>query len=111
MSDRAASDKYPTGSTAKPYTDFDGNIVTLFRLVKLEPAWARSRIIVGEEALLRVTELEDALQEALYLLDDLAKLEVGDGGDMYTCTMSADDYLKGVNSLHEKVIGLMGESE
>ena len=59
MSSREASDKYPTGSTAKPYTDFDGNIVTLMQLVRLEPVWARSRIIVGEEALLRITELEN----------------------------------------------------
>ena len=69
MSDRAASDKYPTGSPGKPYKDFNGNIITLHRLVKLEPAWARSRIIVGEEALLRVTELEDALKQVKKAFD------------------------------------------
>ena len=62
----------------------------------------------------RITALEDALREAFHLLDDLAKLEVGDGSDMYTCdmytcTMSADEYLERANGLHEKATALLGD--
>ena len=56
-----------------------------------------------------IQALKDALREAFHLLDDLAKLEVGDGSDMYTCTMSADEYLERANGLHEKAAALLGD--
>ena len=61
-----------------------------------------------------IQALKDALREAFHLLDDLAKLEVGDGSDMYTCdmytcTMSADEYLERANGLHEKATALLGD--
>ena len=60
-----------------------------------------------------IQKLKDALREAFHLLDDLAKLEVGhsDGSDMYTCTMSADEYLERVNGLHEKATALLGDEK
>ena len=62
---------------------------------------------------IKCEHLKSALREAFHLLDDLAKLEVGhsDGSDMYTCTMSADEYLERVNGLHEKATALLGESK
>ena len=38
-------------------------------------------------------------------------MSIGDGSDMYTCTMSADEYLERVNGLHEKATALLGESK
>ena len=40
---------------------------------------------------------EDLLDKAKFLLCDMAKLEVGDGTDMYTCTIDADEWLARVN--------------
>jgi hypothetical protein len=61
VSDRAASDKYPIHSTAKPYYDQNENVVTLRRLIGLEPEWAHSRIK-------RCEELEAKLEKAKALL-------------------------------------------
>lgn len=52
---------YPIGSTARVYCDMDGNDITLHQLIRQEPDWARSRIIVGEEALAEVERLTAAL--------------------------------------------------
>ena len=41
--------EYPPGSTAKIYRDLDGNEVTLPALIRSEPDWARSRIVVCEK--------------------------------------------------------------
>ena len=77
-----------------------------------EAATSYTRTDLVDEKDKRITALEDALREAFHLLDDLAKLEVGhsDGSDMYTCTMSADEYLERVNGLHEKATALLGDS-
>lgn len=40
----------PINSTARKYKDQEGNDVTLRQLIKLEPEWAHSRILAGEEA-------------------------------------------------------------
>lgn len=61
--DRLVSDKYPIGSSATPYHDEDGNQVTLIQLVRKEPEWARSRIKVGEQALVTIVELEATIKE------------------------------------------------
>ena len=36
--------EYPIGSTARIYHDWEGNEVTLLRLIKSDPQWAISRI-------------------------------------------------------------------
>jgi len=59
---------YPAGSTAKKYQDQDGNDVTLYQLIRREPNWAKSRIVVGEEALQRVNDLEAMLRDRLDLI-------------------------------------------
>ena len=74
-----------------------------------EAATSYTRTDLVDEKDKRITALEDALREAFHLLDDLAKLEVGDGSDMYTCTMSADEYLERANGLHEKATALLGD--
>ena len=79
-----------------------------------EAATSYTRADLVDEKDKRITALEDALREAFHLLDDLAKLEVGDGSDMYTCdmytcTMSADEYLERANGLHEKATALLGD--
>jgi len=56
--------EYPNNSTAKVYSDSDGNEVTLRQLVRTEPDWAISRIKVSEGYQSRITELENALLEA-----------------------------------------------
>lgn len=57
------TDKYPINSTAKQYTDSDGNLRTLWQMVRDEPEWAESRIRAGEEAIARIDELEAQLKQ------------------------------------------------
>jgi hypothetical protein len=51
--------KYPTNSTAKIYYDCEGNEISLYRLIKEEPEWAKSRI----------QALEGLLAEALPIIE------------------------------------------
>lgn len=46
--------EYPVNSTARVYSDSDGNECTLRQLIKREPEWAYSRI-VALEGLLKET--------------------------------------------------------
>lgn len=69
--------EYPVNSTAKIYSDADGNDVTLRQLIKLEHEWAHSRIKICEQLeqqLTTITEERDRLREAL---EKLACLVMG----------------------------------
>ena len=71
-----------------PYYDINGEKITLYKLVVLEPEWAVSRIMVGEELADMYTKLENQLKEKEAEIAELKNLiawykmfsEVSDGG-------------------------------
>jgi hypothetical protein len=46
-------------NTAKIYTDTEGNECTIHQMVKREPGWAANRIQAGEDAIDKVSQLQD----------------------------------------------------
>jgi len=55
----------------KNYHDMDGNKISLYHLVRQEPNWAMARIQEGEKASKRIAELEQALGDAMYVMEDV----------------------------------------
>lgn len=49
-------------NTAKIYQDSEGNDCSIWQVVRREPDWAANRIQVGEKAIERVAELEQAIE-------------------------------------------------
>ncbi len=67
---------YPVNSTARVFTDSDGNECTLYQLVSREPLWAKNRIIdleISEKRLQR--KIEQLQSDRAVLLEALERIE------------------------------------
>lgn len=56
----------------RKYFDADGNPITLYKLVRIDPDWAASRIRCGEQAMAQRDQLLDALKALTERSSDLA---------------------------------------
>ncbi len=102
--------EYPIGSTAKVYHDSGGTARTLYQMVRLEPDWAKSRIIEGEKAAARVKELEE--EPTCSDCDDKGWLEDRAGRYPCTCISETDEYQRMAQRVKEleEVLGEIANS-